>query len=78
MIDNKPAFGHARTGKVVPARQIGTTDAGNPGFEPDIEGPVDPADWVPGVLRADGRFHPIDESRMPLSGEWVVSLDTLY
>jgi hypothetical protein len=78
MNGNKPAFGHTRTGKVVLARLIESTDAGNPGFEPDVNGHADPTDWVPGSVSEDGRYHPDDPVKMPLSGAWVVTMDSLF
>ena len=69
---SRPAYGHMKTGKVVSARQIGTTADGDSLFEPDIQGSADLNDWVPGVLGSDGKFHPSDQTRKPPSGEWTV------
>jgi hypothetical protein len=69
----QPAFGHVRTGKVVLARPIETTDAGNP----EVVTPGDPADWAPGILTEDGKFHPDEPLKMPVGKTWVVTMDTL-
>ncbi len=61
-----------KTGKVVSARQIGTTADGDSLFEPDIQGPADLNYWVPRVLGSDGKFHPSDQTQKPPSGEWAV------
>ena len=39
---------------------------------PDRQGSLDPDEWVPGVVTADGKFHPDDQSRHPSAGGWVV------
>jgi hypothetical protein len=58
MSGSQLAFRHLRTGKVVRARQVGTTAGGDVALQPDIEGSADPSDWMPGVEGPDGKFHP--------------------
>ncbi len=70
--DSQPAWGHVNSGKVVSARQVGSTVAGASLFEAGIREPLDPNDSVPGVLGPDGKFHPSDHTRKPPGGEWAV------
>jgi hypothetical protein len=71
MSDNRFAYGNLKTGQVVRARQKGTNFGSSVELEPDIDGPADPADWVPGVIGPDGKqFHPGDQSRKPPGGKW--------
>lgn len=68
----KPAFGDGITGQVVGARRVRPTAGGQMILEPAIQGPVNLADWVPGVLGPDGEFHPSDQRQKPASGHWIV------
>jgi hypothetical protein len=70
--DTKLAYGNLTTGQVVGARRIRPTVSDQVLFEPALPGPANPADWVPGVLGPDGKFHPGDHSRKPATGAWAV------
>jgi hypothetical protein len=75
MKDSKPAFGNLVTGKVIPAHVVAGKTEGDTIEEklmPDNHGSVDSDNWVPGVVAADGKFHPDDQSKRPASGGWVV------
>jgi hypothetical protein len=59
MNDNKPAYGNLTTGKVIPAHVVGSKNEGDFPEErlvPDRVGSLDPAEWAPGVVTADGKF----------------------
>jgi hypothetical protein len=75
MNDNKPAYGNLTTGKVIPAHVVGNENEGDFPAErlvPDREGSLDPTEWVPGVVTADGKFHPDDQQKQSATGRWVV------
>jgi hypothetical protein len=75
MNNNMPAYGNLATGKVIPAHAVARKTEGDTIEEhlvSDNYGSVDPDDWVPGGVAADGKFHPDEETKMPASGVWVV------
>ncbi len=73
MSDNRFAYGNVKTGAVVLARPKGAKAGSRVELEPDIPGPADPADWVPGVIGPDGKhFHPGDQSKRPPARKWII------
>jgi hypothetical protein len=75
MNDRHSAYGSLVTGKVIPARAVAGRVAGDitkDQMAPEVPGSLDPNEWVPGVVTADGKFHPGDQGRQPPAGRWVV------
>ena len=75
MNDSTPAYGSFVTGRVIPAHEAATTTEGaiaEKPLMPEMQDSLDPNEWVPGVVTADGKFHPNDQSKQPAAGKWVV------
>jgi hypothetical protein len=80
MNDSKPGYGNLLTGKFIPAHEVARKNEGDISeeqLETDMQVSIDPNVSVPGIVTADGRFHPRDQSKLPPSGKWIVEFRDL-
>jgi hypothetical protein len=61
MTEARHAYRNLRTGEIVPARRVTGSEAEGL-VQPDVPESANQADWVPGTIGPDGRFHPADHS----------------